>query len=129
VTIRPARSGDEGALQALLRAHGLGHDGLDYTVWSHPCLVAVRNGEIVGMIQALAGRPYAVIIEFCVARAWQRKSVAVRLLEHLETVLRGMGCQCWMTWERKDDPVMQAYCERWGAERTGEGIGYLRRLL
>lgn len=128
MTIRPAREEDTGALQALLKENSLGHDGLDYTVWTHPCLVAVRDGEVVGFIQALAGRPYSMITEFCVARMWQRKGVAPKLLEHMETLLQMMGAQCWLTFERKDDPLMQEYVERWGGERLGDGVAFLRRL-
>jgi len=128
MTIRPAQATDTDAIQAILTENGLGHDGVDYTVWTHPCLVAVREGRVVGFIQALAGRPYSMISELCVARAWHRKGVAPKLLEHMETLLRAMGATCWLTFERKDDPLMQEYVERWGGERLGDGVAYLRRL-
>lgn len=126
--IRPIGPDDTAAARSLLLENGLLIDGIDYSAWTPPTLVALKEGQVVGLVQALAGLPYAVITELAVARQFHGKGYGVKLMEHLETVLRLLGCQGWLAFERHDRYDMQEMIERWGGQRTGEGVGYLRRF-
>jgi ribosomal protein S18 acetylase RimI-like enzyme len=128
VVIRPARPGDEAALHRLLVENGLGHDGLDYTVWTHPCLVAVKDGEVVGMIQAALSAPVSIVTELAVARSSHRRGIGVRLAQHLETILRSQGVTAYVAHVAPENKEMQDQLERFGLVRVGEAQVFLRRL-
>ena len=124
--IRPARPEDADAIWGLLAENGMLVDGLDYSDFTHPTLVYVREGEVVGMIQALAGKPHAVITHAAVARAYHHRGYGIRLLASLELVLRTMGVTAWYACTPFDQTVK--ILERYGAQSTGQGIGFVRRL-
>ena len=115
-------------LQALLQENKLGHDGLDYTQWSHPCLVAVNDGEVVGMIQAALSAPVSIVTELAVARAYQRRGIGVRLAQHLETVLRSHGVKAYVAHVAPENKGMQDQLERFGLVRVGDAQVFLRRF-
>ena len=127
--IRPAVVPDVPALQALLRENGLGHDGLDTTVWSHPTLVAVQDGEVVGMIQAALSSPVSIVTELAVARAHQRRGVGVRLAQHLETLLRAVGAKAYVAHVAPDNTLMHTQLSRFGLSYVGDAQVYLRRFV
>lgn len=124
--IRPARYEDLDAIRGLLAENGMLADGLDYTDFTQPTLVYVRDGEVVGVAQALPGRPYAVLTELAVRRDLQHRGIGVRLLDALEVVLRTLGVTAWMACTPSDQVVKML--ERYGARSTGQGTGFLRRL-
>ena len=126
--IRPARPGDEAALHQLLLENGLGHDGLDYTVWTHPCLVAVKDGVVVGFIQAALSAPVSIVTELAIARSHHRRGIGVRLAQHLETVLRVQGVTAYVAHVAPENKDMQDQLERFGLTRVGEMQVFLRRL-
>lgn len=125
--IRLALPADWPRLREILEENALTVDGLAYEAFSPPCLVYVRDGEIVGFIQALCGSPYAVITEAAVARAHQRKGYGIRLLEHMETVLRVSGVSAWVTFTGEKNPTA-AMLEQYGARGTGYGTGWVKGL-
>ena len=126
--IRPATEADVPRLQALLQENKLGHDGLDYTQWSHPCLVAVQDGEVVGMIQAALSEPVSIVTELAVARAHQRRGIGVRLAQHLETLLRASGAKAYVAHVAPENKGMQDQLERFGLVRIGDAQVFLRRF-
>lgn len=126
--IRPARLEDAPAIRALLVDNGLTIDGLAYEAFTPPCLVAVRDGVVIGMGQALLGLPYCVVTELVVARSAQRQGVAVRLLEHLETVMRTQGATAWVACTSPKNDRVNAQLERYGARGLGHGLGWVKPL-
>ena len=126
--IRPATEADVPHLQALLQENKLGHDGLDYTQWSHPCLVAVNDGEVVGMIQAALSEPVSIVTELAVARAHQRRGIGVRLAQHLETLLRVSGAKAYVAHVAPGNERMHNQLRRFGLTYVGDAQVYLRRL-
>ena len=126
--IRLALPADWPMLRALLEENALTVDGLVYGAFTQPCLVAVRDGEVVGMIQAIVGHPYAVITEMAVARAHQRKSYGYRLMEHMETLLRAAGCTAWVTYVGEKRTPVTEQLDGYGARCTGAGTAWVKSL-
>lgn len=127
--IRPARPDDAPAIRALLAENGLLADGLQYDAWSPITLVYERrDGEIAGMVQAIPARPYAIIVDVAVARAHHRKGYGVRLMEHVETVLREYGATAWVGFSREKDDMAARVAEGAGARCTGDGVGWVKAL-
>lgn len=126
--IRPAMPDDAPRLRELLEENALTVDGLDYSVFTPPTLVGVIDGEVVGFTQAHIGAPYAIVTEMVIARAHQGKGYGVKLLEHLETVLRFSGVTAWMAYTGdKQDAVMKKL-DQFGARCTGHGSAWVRTL-
>lgn len=126
--IRPATTHDFPAIRALLMENDLCVDGLAYDVFTPPCLVAVRDGEVVGVLQALLGKPYAVITELAIARVHQRKGYAVRLMQHMETLLREYGIPAWFTMTSETNDRVRDQLKRYGARDLGHGVGWVKGL-
>ena len=126
--IRPMRPEDVEAVVAILQENKQMVDGVDYTQWSHPTLVAVHEGTVVGVIQALLGTPYAVMTEFSVAREFQGKQYGVRLLEHMETALRLAGIPAYGAYVSDINDHAADLFERWGGTPTGHGKSFIRRF-
>lgn len=125
--IRPALPDEAPILKGLLLENNLGIDGLTYERFSQPCLVYVREGEVVGFIQAIPAEPYAIITECAVARAHHGKGYGVRLLEHMETVLRMYGCGAVATFTGEKNPVKEQL-EGCGMRTTGYGAALVKAL-
>ena len=129
MTIRPARPEDFPRLREILLECGQASlDGPDYTTFSPLCLVAERAGILVGFIQCLLGKPYSVMTELAVAPEWQRRGIAYRLWQHMETVLREYGVMAWVGFVVTSNKELMAIYDRLGFQRTGQGEGYVRRL-
>ena len=126
--IRPARPEDAPTLKALLQENGQAVDGITYDVFSPPVLVAEEAGEVVGFIQALVGEPYTVITDLVVARSLANRGIGVRLGQHMETVLRVLGCRVWVAYAGEKHEGMREQLERYGARPTGHGVGFVRAL-
>ena len=126
--MRPALVADWPILRALLEENALTVDGVAYEGFTPPCLVAVKAGEIVGFIQAHAGAPYAVITELAVARAHQRQGIGVRLLQHMETLLRSAGVTAWMAYTGEKNDRVVAQLDGYGARCTGAGTAWVKSL-
>ena len=128
MTIRPARREDVPAIQALLEENKLLLDGVEYTDFTHPCLVAIRNDEIIGMIHAHVGRPYAVITDLAVRGDVQSHGIGVRLAQAMELLLRVAGVTAYVAFCAASDTRMADMLERFGFTTTGLGRGFVRRL-
>lgn len=126
--IRLATPADWPALKALLLDTGLAVDGMAYEAFSQPCLVYVRDGEVVAFVQAHVGHPYAVITEVAVARDHQRKGYAIRLTEHMETLLRAAGCTAWVTFAGDKRAAVAAQIEGVGGRCLGAGTAWVKAL-
>lgn len=125
--IRPATVDDIPAIHALLDRTGLLIDGADYSNFSHVTLVGVRAGEIVGMIQALPAKPYAVVTDLAIAPEYHRRGYGFRLLQAIELALRMYGCTAWVACVADRNRWTLSALDQY-AKRTGQGIGYLRGL-
>jgi ribosomal protein S18 acetylase RimI-like enzyme len=126
--IRLALPSDWPMLRGLLQENGLAVDGLEYAAFTPPCLVMVRDGEVVAFIQALVGQPYAVVTELAVARQHQRKGYGIRLLQHMETLLRASGCSAWMAFTGEKNERVNEQLEHYGARCTGNGTVWVKGL-
>ena len=126
--IRPARPDDVPQIMALMHYNGLAVEEVTYATFTPPCLVDDRNGVLAGFIQAHLGHPYAIVTEIAVAPSMQNKGVAVRLIEHLETVLRCAGMTAWMAYSGNKRESFHEQLERYGARCTGEGRAFVRVL-
>jgi hypothetical protein len=127
--VRPAKPGDEAAVYAIIEACGLAMPDISYANWTGILLVAERQSEIIGFIQALPGKPYAVICEMGVLPAHQKGRAAVKLIESAELILRSMGCTTWAAWVGEKRPDVHAVVSHWGARESGAGSIYYRSLL
>ena len=127
--IRPIRQEDVEAVIAILRENQQFADGLDYTQWTHPTLVAIAKERVVGLVQAHLGFPYAIVTELSIARAHQNQGYGVRLMEHLETILRMSGVTAYVAHVATGNLAMAELAERWIGAPIGTGQAFLRRLL
>ena len=100
---------------------------MSYSDWSGVLLVAVRQGEVVGFIAALPGKPYAVVTEMGVLPEHQKGRAAVKLWESMELVLRHIGCSAWAAYVGSKREVNETM-PKLGAQCTGDGKMYLRSL-
>lgn len=125
--IRLALPSDWPRLREILEENALTIDGVAYDSFSPPCLVYVRDGEVVGFMQAHLGSPYAVITEGALARAHQNKGYGYRLLQHMETLLRASGVLAWVTYTGEKNPTA-GLLERYGARGTGYGTAWVKGL-
>ena len=128
MTIRPAVPADFPRLRALLADNGQMIEGVDYATFSPPCLVLVRSAAVVGFIQALVGRPVAVITDLAIDPAHHRKGYGVRLLSHMDTLLRDYGVTAWVAYAGSKKTTVQRALTKYGAASQGDGTGYVRRL-
>src|SRR3990167_3611938 len=122
MTIRPATIQDLPAVHALLAANDLLVDGVDYSDFSPPLLVAVKDGVIVGMIHAVIGKPYAIVTELAIAPAEHRKGYGVTLLRAMELLVRSMGitaCAAYVGGGRIS-VIQQISREGWTAPGVGQ---------
>ena len=126
LSIRFATETDISALHQLLVDTGLAVDGLDYTHWTEPVLVAAHGEHVVGFLQAVIGCPYTILTDMAVAPEYQHQGVGRLLLARMETVLRGIGIPAWVTCIGDKRPGAQAALKQWGAEPTGAGTAYVR---
>ena len=126
--IRPIRQEDTETVQAILQENKQMLDGVDYTQWTHPTLVAVKDGEVVGVIQALLGLPYAVVTELSIARHVHSQGYGTRLIQHLETALRLAGVTAYVAYVADLNESAIEQFERYGAISTGHGQGFVRRF-
>lgn len=126
MTIRPMREADAPLLRALLEENALTLDGVAYETFSPPVLVAEVDHEIVGFVQAHVGQPYAFITELAVARSHQRRGIGIRLLQHMETLLRYMNVRAWVTYSGEKRTDVHAQLDGYGARCTGAGAAFVR---
>jgi len=125
--VRPAREQDVPAIQAIVEACGLAADGIDYTKWTGIMLVAVRQSEVVGFLQCLPARPYAVVTEIGVLPQHQKGRACHELIKGLELILRGQGVTAW-TGYVGHHRGLEALLSHAGAKSTGDGSMYIRSL-
>ena len=126
--IRPARLEDVPRLNALMHECGLALEGIAYDRWGPVTLVYERQGEIIGLVQALLGMPYAIITEMAVRPDVQHHGLGVKLMEHMETVLRCAGMTTWVTFTSHENVPVQVQLDGYGARCVGTGVGYAKGL-
>ncbi len=125
--VRPATHTDIPAIIEIVGRCGLGVEGLDYSQWAGIVLVAVRQSEVIGFVSALPAKPYAVITEIGVLPEHQKGRACTELMKAVELALRLAGCTAWAGYvgdARGLDDTMKT----WGADRTGSGSMWIRRL-
>ena len=88
MTIRPAGPADSMAIFRLLDENKMTLDGVRYGDFSPLCLVAERQGQVVGALQVLLGKPYASLMFLAVAKEHQAKGYGAKLFDACELVLR-----------------------------------------
>ena len=125
--IRPARPSDFPRLDALIRDCGLAVDGVAYDRWGPITLVCERRGEVIGVGQALIGMPYAVITEMAIDPRYQRQGHAIRLLAHLETLLRDYGVSAWVAFAG-DKSEAAGLLDRLSVQIQGTGRAFVKVL-
>lgn len=125
--IRPAKPADLSHVVDIVERCGLAAAGLVYTEWTGVLLVAERQGQVIGFIAALPGKPYAVVTEMGVLPEHQKGRAAGKLLESMELLLRSMGCTAWTAYVGSKREVNETM-PRLGAICTGDGKMYLKEL-
>ena len=125
--VRPATQADIPPIVEIVERCGLGADGLDYAQWSGLVLVAVRQSEVVGFVSALPAKPYAVITEIGVLPEHQKGRACTELMKAAELALRLAGCHAWAGYVG-ESRGLESTLKSWGAESTGVGSMWLRRL-
>lgn len=128
--VRPAKAGDEPKIRVMLERTGLALGGMDYETWTGVLLVAERQGEVIGMISALPGKPYAIVTHIAVLPEHQKGRAAYKLVESMELILRSMGCPVWVSYVWEKNMACRSPLEGWGAVTNGNvGFLYHKRLL
>ena len=126
--VRPAQSKDIPAIIEIVERCGLGVEGLDYSEWSGVLLVAVRQSEVVGFINALPAKPYAVITEMGVLPEHQKGRAARMLIDGMDLLLRHLGCRAWAGYVGDKRDMSEMLTKR-GAECVASGGStWIRRL-
>jgi N-acetylglutamate synthase-like GNAT family acetyltransferase len=125
--VRPAEPDDLEAVRRLVGRASLIPDGvlLNFTP---PLLVMERDGEVVGAIQALLGKPVAVITFAVVAAEHRRKGYGIRLLQAMELLLRDYGLTSWVAFTGSADLDTAKMLIGLGAKATGNGEGWVKML-
>lgn len=91
-TIRTARE-DEGAIiERILTNNGNCPGGVNWAVVGKEWLVAERNGEVIGCVQALPGKPLGHIGFIGIVPKYQNRGYGVLLWRMAETLLKAQGC-------------------------------------
>lgn len=125
--VRPAKDSDLPRVVEVVERCGLAAEGLDYTSWTGVLLVAERQGEVIGFIAALPGKPYAVVTEMGVLPEYQKGGASYKLWQGMELLLRSMGCTAWAGYVSPKRGLERSL-DHAGAKPTGEGTMYLRIL-
>lgn len=125
--IRPAKPEDFPRLNELIHDCGLAVEGIAYDKWGPVTLVCERKGEIIGVVQALLGAPYAVITEAAIDPRFQHQGYGIRLLQHMETVLREYGVQAWMAFTGTKSDAAHIL-DRYAVQVQGTGHAFAKRL-
>ena len=125
--IRPAKPDDFPRLKELIHDCGLALEGVNYDRWGPVTLVYERKGEVIGLIQALLGMPYAVITEAAIDPRFRHQGVSLRLLSHLETVLREYGVAAWVAFAGEKSDAAEIL-DRLSTQIRGTGHGFVKRL-
>ena len=125
--VRPAKPADLPFIADIIDRCELAVEGLDYTDWSGILLVADRQGEVIGFMAALPGKPYAIVTEMGVHPAHQKSRAAVKLWESMELLLRTMGVKAWAAYVGEKREVNETM-PKLGAVCTGVGNMYVRSL-
>ena len=125
--VRPMLAKDLPRVVDIVERCGLAAEGVGYTDWSGILLVAERQGEVIGFIAALPGKPYAVITEMGVLPEHQKGRAAVKLWESMELLLRSMGVTAWAAFVGDKRDVNDTMPEL-GCVHSGTGTMWLRSL-
>lgn len=115
-------------MRDLLAKNNLLIDGISYDTFTPPCLLACIDGQPVGMVQAILGKPYSVMSEVAVARDYQDKGIGSQLLHAMECLLKGMGYPTWIGFVGQHRDQVQAKLDHYGARCLGPGLAYMRTL-
>ena len=125
--VRPARPADLPHVVDIVERCGLAALGLVYTEWTGVLLVAERQGQVIGFMSALPGKPYAVVTEMGVLPEHQKSRAAVKLWESMELLLRSLGCTAWTAYVG-DKREVNDTMPKLGCVSTGAGTMYLKEL-
>lgn len=125
MTVRPLRPDDLDAVRALMAENAMLLDGVAYDDFTG-VLVAEIEGNVVGMIQALVGKPYAVVTEIAVDRKYQEVGVGVALIQSMELLLRCSGVAAWVAITGETNETINAKLDAYGARCTGRGVAWLK---
>ena len=125
--VRPARQEEIPTIVEIVERCGLRADDVDYSQWSGLVLVAVRQSEVEGFVAALPAKPYAVITEIGVLPEHQKGRACTELMKAVELALRLAGCHAWAGYVG-ESRGLDGTLKSWGAESTGVGSMWLRRL-
>ena len=125
--VRPAKTADLVAIVEIVDRCALRAEGLQYDEWTGVLLVAERQGQVIGFMAALPGKPYAVVTEMGVLPEHQKSRAAVKLWESMELLLRSLGCRAWTAYVGSKREVNETM-PKLGCVSTGEGTMYLKEL-
>lgn len=98
-----------------------------------PCLVAVVDGEIVGIIFALAGKSTRAYLDYLAVRASHRgRLVYFRLLDAMDALLKSMGVKRYMfhveKYNHRAFEQLYKYRERYGIKKLND-LHYFSREI
>jgi hypothetical protein len=130
LTIRPALPGDIAEMRYVLAGCGLAADVDTSIIAGGVVLVAVHDGQVIGLIQCLIGRPCSYITYLAVlpgSRFNGRTMLA--LVQEMERHLRAIGATHWLADIADDDPAWQGAVTRWGAVKAARSSRLYRKAL
>ena len=132
LVIRPATLADLPALQHICRVCDLAR-GMDLSDFVPVPLVAVRQmadrAEVIGLIQAIAGRPTGIIGLLGVLPEHRGSRAAFELVKAAELALRLVGCPTWIALIDGTQTDWMATIEKYGATLTNNHISVFRKDL
>lgn len=123
--IRFADDADSPRIQELLKDNNLWVDGLDWSAlqgW----IVAEHNGEVVGAVQILLGKPLSALLYLVLDLKYHNSGVGCALTLAGASVVRlnnSDGCVGFT-----DRPEIQSLAIKNGATLIGEFTAYIKRL-
>jgi len=126
--IRLAVPEDFSAIRGLMATNALLVDGMDYATFTPPILLACDGDRIMGFVQAILGKPYSVISEVAIDRAYHNQRIGSQLLHAMECLLKGMGYTTWIGFVSGHRENVQERVEHLGARCLGEGRAYMKVL-
>ena len=132
LVIRPATLADLPALKHICRVCDLAR-GMDLSDFVPVPLVAVRQtadrAEVIGLVQAVAGRPTGIIGLLGVLPEHRGSRAAFELVKAAELALRLVGCPTWIALIDGVQTEWRQTLEKWGATCTNDHIAVYRRDL
>ena len=125
--VRAARKADTPFIMDLLDANDLLVKGLDWTDIGDTWWVAVHQGDVVGCVQVLFGKPLGTVNCLAVDPKFHGSGLGVQLIKTAEIILGAMGCDGYLA--STSNELIKNKADRLGIIDLGEVNIFVKRVF